>query len=123
MPLVCARVRLVTGILIPDPRTVIVAVADTLEPSVALAVTVADPAVRPVTKPLFETVATWLLLVLHVSVLLKAVVGATVAVNWLVCAIFSVTWLVLRVIQVTGILPKIKDRLTPLMEPQPVQLS
>lgn len=53
-------------------------------PSFVVAVMVAVPAEIPVTSPLLFTVATDVLLDFHVTVLLVALVGSTVAVNWVV---------------------------------------
>ena len=50
-------------------------------PSVVVAVMVAEPALIPVTTPLLLTVATDVLLERHVTVLLVALVGSTVAVS------------------------------------------
>lgn len=52
-----------------------------LVPSVVVAVMVAEPALIPVTTPLLLTVATDVLLERHVTVLLVALVGSTVAVS------------------------------------------
>ena len=53
-------------------------------PSFVVAVMVAVPAEIPDTSPLLFTVATDVLLDFHVTVLLVALVGSTVAVNWVV---------------------------------------
>jgi hypothetical protein len=73
-------------------------------PSAVVTVIVAEPAAFPVTKPLVLTVAIVLLLVLHVTDLLVALVGAIVAVNWVVpfIAIDAVVGLI--VTPVTGTL-------------------
>ena len=52
-----------------------------LEPSVVVAVMVADPGDLAVTSPLLLTVATEVLLDFHVTVLLVALEGSTVAVS------------------------------------------
>lgn len=56
-------------------------VALRLVPSVVVAVTVAEPGDLAVTSPLLLTVATDVLLEVHVTVLLVALVGRTVAVS------------------------------------------
>ena len=50
-------------------------------PSFVVAVIVAEPAEIPVTSPLLFTVATDVLLDFHVTVLLVALVGSTVAIS------------------------------------------
>lgn len=74
------------------------------EPSAVVTVIVAVPAAFPVTKPLVLTVAIALLLVLHVTDLLVALVGAIVAVNWVVAFIAIEAVVGLIVTPVTGTL-------------------
>ena len=64
--------------------TVTVQEALKLVPSLVVAVIVAVPAEIPVTTPLLFTVATAVLLERHVTVLLVALVGSTVAISWVV---------------------------------------
>ena len=64
-----------------DIFTVTAQVAVLLEPSAALAVMVALPLATAVTKPFASTVATEVLLLLHVTLLLVAFSGVTVAVS------------------------------------------
>ena len=61
--------------------TEMVMFADTLLPSLAVAVMVALPMATPVTMPWLLTVATAVLLLAHVRLLSVAFVGATVAVS------------------------------------------
>jgi hypothetical protein len=79
---------LVGATLTPVTETVVVltVIADVAvnPPSVVLTVMVADPATTPVTNPLELTVATLVLLEVHVTLLFVAFDGATVAVNWTV---------------------------------------
>jgi hypothetical protein len=66
--------------LVGITATVILLLDDTLLPSVALAVMVTEPALTPVTTPVVAfTVAYEVLLLLHVTVLMVAFVGAMVA--------------------------------------------
>ena len=64
--------------------TVTVQEALRLVPSFVVAVIVAVPVEIPVTTPLLFTVATAVLLDRHVTVLLVALVGSTVAISWVV---------------------------------------
>ena len=64
--------------------TVNIHVVERLEPSVVVAVIVADPTFTALTKPLSETVATDVFELDHFIVLLVALFGLIVAVNWYV---------------------------------------
>jgi hypothetical protein len=81
--------------------TVTVAVAF-LFPSAVVTVIVAVPEPTPVTTPDAFTVATFVFELLHVTALLVAVVGLTVAVKATVDFTFSVAFVVLRDTDVTG---------------------
>ena len=59
-----------------------------LVPSVVVAVIVADPTLLAVTKPVLSTVAMAVLLEVHATVLLLALLGDTVAVS---CRVLSTT--------------------------------
>ena len=74
-----------------------------LVPSVVLVVIVAVPDVFAVTKPLLLTVATELLLVVHVTVLFVALLGCTVAVNCNVSPVFSSALVLFKLIDVAKI--------------------
>ena len=65
--------------------TVTAQVAVLLEPSAVLAVMVAVPLDTAVTRPVLLTVATDVLLLVHVTLLLVALLGVTVAVSCKVC--------------------------------------
>ena len=101
--------------------------ADLLEPSVVVAVIVAVPAATPVTVPLV-TVAMPLLDDAHNRFLLLAVVGLTVGVITDVFPIFTVRDVglnatsVAKTADVEGTESK-GARTSPLIEPNPVQLS
>jgi hypothetical protein len=73
-------------------------------PSAVVTVIVDDPAAFPVTNPLVLTVAIALLLVVHVTDLLVALVGAIVAVSWVVAFIAIDAVVGLIVTPVTGTL-------------------
>lgn len=82
--------------------TVISQVALRLVPSVVVAVIVAVPRPFAVTKPLPLTVATLVLLEVHVTAGLVALPGVTVAVNWTVSPLFSVAVVLFNVMPVTN---------------------
>ncbi len=68
-------------VVIPVALIVSVSEPETPLPSLAVAVIVTWPAATPETRPLLSTVATEVLLELHVTVLFVASSGKTVAVN------------------------------------------
>ena len=85
--------------------TVTVQVAVLLEPSDDLAVMVAVPLATAVTKPVLLTVATDVLLLVHVTLLLVALLGVTVADSCRVWPLLvNVAVVLLRLMPVTGIL-------------------
>ena len=82
---------LVTGFL-----TVILQTAFLPLPSIARAVIVAVPALTPFTTPLFVTLATLVLLLVHFKVFLTAFEGMTVAFKVIFCPLVNVTAVLLK---------------------------
>ena len=86
-------------------------------PSAVVAVIVALPAATAVTVPLFETVATEVLLEVHVTVLFAASLGVTVAVRLPVAPTLSVSVVGLSVMPVTAIVWVLTLTLQVLLKP------
>ena len=83
------------------PKTLTVHFAETLEPSLAVTVITAFPFDLAVIVPLASTVATLVLLEVHVTDLLVASDGATVAVNFNVSFIDNVLLVTFNDIELT----------------------
>ncbi len=86
----------------------VMALVAVLLPSCVVTVIVAVPTATAVTKPAVLTVATEALLLLHVTFVLVALAGATVAVNWVVEPITMDADVGLTVTPVTGIVTTLR---------------
>ena len=100
--------------------TVILQVADLLEPSVVVAVIVASPSAIAVTLPLASTVATDVLDDVHVTDLSVVVAGATVALSVNVSVALSVADVLSNEIEVASVLATVILQVADLLEPSAV---